>query len=116
MLVQLGIGISILVIIIVDIFLATDGIKGNTISEIIRNWSLHFSVVSYSVGVLCTHWFGLNARGPLFGQPSSAVFLGWSALVITIAGFILSRFDISIHPMIPLFLGMIAGYFLWSGS
>jgi hypothetical protein len=108
--------VLVAIIIGADVVLATNKLTGDTWSEVIRNWSLYLPAVPFGFGFLMTHWFGLNPKGPFFGQPSSAIFLGWLVIVVSMIGFACHKFGISIHPLIMLSLGGIAGYFLWSGG
>lgn len=53
--------VAILAIGGLDIYLAVDGDKGNTYSEVIREWSYSFRwlpvLVAVAFGALLTHWF-----------------------------------------------------------
>jgi hypothetical protein len=113
---KITVGILVFIIIMADVFLATNKLKGDTWSEIIRHWALYIPAIPFSFGYLMTHWFGLNPRGPFFGQPSSAILLAWLTIAISMIGFACHKLGISIHPLIMLSLGGVAGYFLWSGG
>lgn len=56
--VNIWILIAITVALIVwDIVLATDAVKGNTISELIALYDQRFPIIRFAFGVLCGHWF-----------------------------------------------------------
>jgi hypothetical protein len=76
------IGITVCVI-IVDIFLYTNGVEGDTISNIVRDWSHGRGfVLPFIWGVLATHFF-------LVGSVSSHTVLGWCIITAIIICMIL---------------------------
>lgn len=54
---------AVIVILAIDVRLATDGLPGNTYSEVLREWFQEFSWVyyglSFTLGVLMAHWGAL---------------------------------------------------------
>jgi uncharacterized membrane protein len=53
--------VTLVFIIILDVYLNYDNIPGNTISEKVRSWNYRFTWLSFVIagmmGMLLTHWF-----------------------------------------------------------
>lgn len=101
----------------VDVYLATDKIKGNTWSEVIRSWGTLTLVVPWLWGILGGHFFHpfMVKVNPVIQKPGNFALLIWLSCVITMLGFAMSRADVSTIPfmLVALALGIVAGVFLW---
>jgi len=58
--IKAGIIVTLIVVIGLDVYLATDNRTGNTYSEVIRGWFKKMTwlpiLVSFALGVLMAHW------------------------------------------------------------
>jgi hypothetical protein len=90
----------------IDIVWAVDGIKGNTISEVIRYGAERFKLISFAFGVLCGHFFHFDS----WHLPASQGIpvLLWCAVVAEI---------VSLSTPTPMFcylvFGVAVGMFCW---
>lgn len=51
------IGLIVLIVILWDIWLASDKTEGNTISEIITRLAYKYPLIPFALGMLAGHWF-----------------------------------------------------------
>jgi hypothetical protein len=90
----------------VDIYWAADGIKGNTISEVIRFSAERFKLIPFAWGILGGHFFHPNT----WHLPSSqgVATMIWCAMSVEM---------LSLGTTMPMFcylvLGVIAGMICW---
>ena len=103
----------LVIIIVVDLYLAFNNIQEDTISEVLQNWAYRrFFVITWAWGVLAGHLF-LTRANPLFNSPNPiTVLLGLTA-VILLAGLFNTTILALPAQVVLLILGVIAGYLLW---
>jgi hypothetical protein len=108
-------GIGLLGILIgLDIYLAADGVEGNTWSEILRQWSVITPVVPFIYGVLGGHFYHpVDGLDPIVDTPGNIALLVWVTVLIGVIGILTTKHDVEIAPWIPVIPGFIAGCFLW---
>lgn len=101
------------IIIVVDLFLAFNDIKEDTISEVLQNWAYsRFFVITWAWGVLAGHLF-LTRATPLFFNPNPIIVLLGLTLAILLAGLLYTNIVALPIQVVLLILGAIAGYLLW---
>ena len=103
-------------IVAVDLFLALNDVKGDTISEVLKGWAYRrFFVLTWAWGVLAGHLF-LTKATPVFSPPGNIwVLLGITAVVLG-AG-LSYKAVVGVPIQLALLLaGMGAGYLLWPQS
>jgi len=106
--------IIVVVLIIVDVWLAVDKLPGNTWSELLREASRHTLFVPWSLGVLLGHWFHpIDGLAALAGGASIWILVGLSAVLVGVG--LLLRFVVKWEPPAwPWALGgMVVGAILW---
>lgn len=111
----IAIGLILVAMLIgIDIYLATDSVKGNTWSEIIRMWSKHTTLVPWLMGILTGHFLHPydNFRAVL-GQPASIAVLLWLTGIVGILGLGFMRAGYPIPGWSLLIPAFIAGWLLW---
>lgn len=93
-----------------DVFVATNEVKDDTISEITRDLSHYLYVVPYALGGIMGHFF-LNKKDLGEGRPNR--FKTWLGTVLFV--FVLSFFLPNLHYMntAMLIAGFVIGAFLW---
>ena len=108
--------VMIAIIIVVDLFLAFNDIKEDTISEVLKRWAYsQFFVITWAWGVLAGHLF-LPREDPLFPDHSSLIVLLGLTFAILLAG-LFNKNTVAIPiQVILLILGTVAGYLLWPQS
>lgn len=107
--------VIIAVIILFDIYLYLNKTKGDTISNILKNWVYgKFFFITYFWGVLAGHFF-LGSYKSFFGNTS------WNLLIILEISLILLTFGVffkvKIRPagqIVLLLVGLSVGHFFWS--
>lgn len=106
--------LTITVLIIIDIFLATDGRKDNTISEVIALWGSRAPVLPYGFGFLMGHFFW-HRPGAVFAltEAQGALTATLIALILTVIGIWVRETGRSIHGLIPLLIGILCGHLFW---
>ena len=98
----------------VDIYLATDAIKGNTWSELLRAWSLKTPLGPWAIGVLSGHFFHpTNGFQAVLGQPSSIALLVWLTALVGMVGFWTLKAGLPIAGWVIILPAFIAGWLLW---
>lgn len=109
------IGVSLLAVLLgLDVYLAADGIKGNTWSEILRMWSKKTTIISWIYGGLGGHFFHWwNHDKALLGQPNSVVLLVWLTVVAAMVGVAALKMGHPIPPWAMLVPAFFAGALLW---
>jgi hypothetical protein len=106
------------VLMVWDVFLATNGQPGDTWSEQARIGAPLFPVLPWFLGAMVGHMFPLLGHRPrLFGRDAAAGAMGWlTALVILWSGLIQFGVDLPIAPpaiWLTALGGMGASYLLW---
>jgi hypothetical protein len=97
----------VLGIIIFDIVLASDGVKGNTISEVMRYWSSKVLLLPWAWGVLAGHFFHPSWSWQPH-QPIGVAILVWFSVAAWAVAYTVGM------PMLVLTgAGVVAGVFLW---
>ncbi len=110
--VLVAVGAIIVILIVWDIFLAVDGIGGNTWSELLRNAGLATPVVPWLGGVVMGHWFHpFEHAEPLITPPGNALALVALTLLVVLVGF-----ATNVPTWVPVPLGGAAGAVLWPVS
>ena len=107
--------VIIAIIILFDIYLYLNKTKGDTISNILKNWVYgKFFFITYFWGVLAGHFF-LGSYKSFFGNT------GWNLLIILEISLILLTFGVffkvKIRPtgqILLLLIGLSVGHFFWS--
>jgi hypothetical protein len=101
-------------LIVIDIWLATDRLPGNTWSEMLRELSRHTLFVPWSLGVLMGHWFHpIDELRPLAGGASIWILVGLSVALVAL-GLVLRFVFKYVPPAWPWTLGgMVVGAVLW---
>lgn len=100
--------VSILVIIF-DIYLATNKHAGDTISDVLLGWAYKVSIVPYLAGILMGHLFIPRKKTIKMKHITRISILGGvglSTLILMIASWY--------HPSIPLIIGIAAGAIFWA--
>lgn len=100
---------------VVDVYLATDRITGNTWSELTRSWAEKSIIIPWIAGVIAGHWFHWFKEGNAFNPTSMWVLIGLTIPVL-VGGILVHNL---VHPfpnwllMVVLQLGILAGALLW---
>lgn len=103
-------------VIVVDLFLAFNNIKEDTISEVLQNWAYsRFFVITWAWGVLAGHLF-LTRATPIFNSPNPIVVLLGLTTIILLAGLLNKTIVALPMQVVLLILGAVAGYLLWPQS
>jgi hypothetical protein len=109
-----GIGLGLLGLLIgLDIYLASNGVRGDTWSELLRTWGKATPLIPWAWSVLLGHWFHPDFTRTLFAQPTSVAFLLWFTVVLGIAGVAANTVGTPIPAWTVIIPGIIAGVFLW---
>lgn len=96
-----------------DLLPATNAVRGDTISEWLRDKSTSM-LVPWVAGVLCGHWFW-NVHGERTPDPT----LTWSVLPAIAILLFLAEIVAGVHaanPAFPFLAGFICGRFFWGQS
>lgn len=103
---------ALAVLIGVDIWLATDGVTGNTFSELIAAASWRLSVIPVGVGVLAGHWFwpGRRLPGSSLGTAAGLLAVGVGCLALNIW---IRQQGFELWPIVWAAPGLLAGRYLW---
>jgi hypothetical protein len=106
--------IIVAVLIIIDIWLATDRLPGNTWSELLRESSRHTLFIPWSLGVLMGHWFHpVDDFRAIAGGASIWILIALTAVLIVV-GLVLGFAAKYTPPAWPWALGgLVAGALLW---
>ncbi len=99
-------------LLVIDIYLATDSVRGNTWSELLRTWGKYTPFVPWVWAVLLGHWFNPGNKA-VFGQPTSVVILVWMTYILVISGLVLFKVQYPIPPWTVILPGIVAGMLLW---
>lgn len=110
--VLITLAVVVAALIVIDIFLATDPVKGNTWSELLRAAAENTPVVPWLWGLIMGHWFHPNdEQRPLIRPPVNAlVLLALSLLVLLIGS------GLTVSPWVPLVLALPIGALVWPVS
>lgn len=104
----------IAVIVGLDIYLAVDGLPGNTWSEIIRTWAKASPVIPWACGVLAGHFFHpVDNLEPVLARPGNIAMLVWLTVAVALFGVALSRSGYPIPPWAVVLPAMAVGALLW---
>jgi hypothetical protein len=95
-----------------DIYAASNGVDGDTESEVIRLFANRHPFLPLAMGVLMSHFFW-NVRASSFRLPRIATFVGLP--VVGIAGAVLDFAGLLpwVHPLAPFVIGIFLGRLLW---
>jgi hypothetical protein len=87
----------------IDIIWATDAVKGNTLSEVIRFWAERYKIIAFAWGGLGAHFF----HGDWWSLPRSAGIpvLLWCAFVVEI---------LSLSTSLPTYVYFVFGVVVWA--
>jgi hypothetical protein len=104
-----AIGLSVLtaVLIIFDIYLALNGVAGDTYSEIIRDAGHRMAFLPWCVGGLIGHWFWNGKRR------SNRYTWGLVLSVLALLEYLNLSHGIG-HPFVSFFVGMLSGRLVWA--
>lgn len=106
-----------LILSLYDIVPAVNDARGDTISEVLRQWSRDWPVLAYMWGVLGGHWFLGHAAyvtGSQRGDAALLVLSGWAALILCVGlQDYTERLGLGVHAAF-LLAGIAAGHFLWT--
>lgn len=102
--------VSTVGLIVYDIIPAISRPLGDTISEVLRDWSYRYWVIPLAFGVLNGHWFG-PAVQPV--QHGFWFLIGFGILSLIMGYFNIGHFDPS-NWWILVFLGFIMGATFWA--
>jgi len=111
----LPIGFSLLAILIgLDIYLAVDGLKGNTWSEILRMWGSKNALAPWIWCGLAGHYFHWKSTSkPILEPPANIAMLVWLTVLIFIVSMAMTRAGIPIPSWIIAPVAFIAWGLLW---
>lgn len=86
------------------------GERWKTISMVLQRRAYEFSIIPWSFGVLCGHWWwNVPNTEPIRGEPWIYIGLVWLTAMVGVADWLKFRR----HPALVLVVGIIAGHFLW---
>jgi hypothetical protein len=109
-------GLTIITVAIgLDVYLALDGIKGNTWSEMIRSMGFVSTFIPWVWGVLSGHFFHPNWQ-PWLKQPGGVAVLIWLSFLIPGVTTILMKAQVPYANWLPFVVCLIAALFggkLW---
>ena len=109
----LGVGF-IAALIGLDIYLAVDGLPGNTWSEIIRTWAKATPVIPWACGVLTGHFFHpVDNLEPVLARPGNIAMLVWLTVTVALFGVAMSRAGNPVPPWAVVLPAAVAGALLW---
>lgn len=91
-----------------DVYLALDGVRGNTWSELARKFALASPVLPWACGVLCGHFFH-----PAVTIGIHVPVLIWLTFAVAVTGAALRRAGRPVPPWAPLVPGFCAGWLTW---
>ncbi len=105
----------IILIIIFDVILYKNDTKGDTISNIIRDWiNGKYFFITFAWGVLAGHLF-LGAKSDIINnEPIRLGILIGIIIILAIVGIIINKRLKLFVQIILLVTGILAGHFLWS--
>ena len=109
---QIVVGIVTAIIIGFDIWLASNGVPGDTISVVIHKWAILAPFIPYVWGVLTGHFF-LPMHSPVFREPWASIVLGSSGIIMILLGILLRYFAITAPPLFFVFVGICAGHYFF---
>jgi hypothetical protein len=95
-----------------DIWLASNGVPKDTYSQVIHRWALLTPLIPYAWGVLAGHFFWSRSI-PIVSEPGASIWLGASGVLMIFLGMILRHFGINVLPLWFVFVGIVAGRFLF---
>ena len=97
----------VLVLVAVDVWLAADGVRGNTWSEVVHYWGTRIRFIPWCLGGLVGHFFAGGLLPSLPAEQGVPVLI-WATVVAQIlaAGF-------SVPPLVVAAAGMVAWGMLW---
>jgi hypothetical protein len=103
------------ILVIFDIYLFLNKTKGDTISNILRDWVYdRFFFITYLWGVLAGHFF-LGSKNPPFDSNTySLIIVIGIALILLIAGMAFRKRVRPIGQAVLLIFGAVIGHFFWS--
>ena len=108
--------LTVLVMLVAEIFLSLNDIKGDAISVIIRGWAYSRSFfITLAWGIVTGHLF-LGAKEPLLANNTiSVVSVAALVAIVALIGHKLKKFKINPLRQLLLFLGgAVIGHFIWS--
>lgn len=84
--IAIPIGVSLLVVLIgLDVYLAVDGVKGNTWSEILRSWGQSNGLAAWIwCGLAGHYWHWMEKSKPVIKQPGNIALLVWLTILVYI--------------------------------
>ena len=91
-----------------DIYVTVNAIRGDTISEIIARLGRNYAVLPFLWGVVVGHLFWSVRH---IGHKKSKLAVLWCWVLMLLALDLVDVYDIA--PIIPLFVGIVAGSALW---
>lgn len=92
-----------------DLFVAIEPTQGDTISEIMRDYSAGHPLIPTSIGVLSGHFFW--PKKERINGVWTAVLLSVVGLSLLLSGFI---FSLNWPPMYPFIGGVLIGHLVWA--
>lgn len=107
--VLIGLGVLVGALIVVDVFLATDEVGGNTWSELMRIAADKTPVVPWLCGLVMGHWFHPGeALDPLIDPPGNALALLLMSAIVLVIGYV-----VVLPPWLPLVIAAPIGALVW---
>lgn len=102
-----GIGL-IVAFVAYDMYLALDGVRGNTWSEVARHIAMTAPALPWTCGVLAGHCFHPRWRPRVRVLPLLAL-----TLAVVVVGIACRHVGVAPPPWAPLVPGFVAGWLLW---
>ena len=107
--------VTIVLIIVVDIWLALAGGYGATISEVLRDWSYRANFIPYGMGILMGHWFFNRRDIPDRALRTGMMWLAWATIIVmALANLAMGLYTSHLVGIAALHvIGVIIGAVLW---
>jgi hypothetical protein len=109
------VGISLLSVLIgLDFYLAFDGMKGNTWSEILRSWGAKNALTPWIWCGLAGHFFHWSKQSrPILHPPSNIALLVWLTALVFVVSVAMTRAGMPIPSWVVAPVAFVAWAILW---
>ena len=113
--ITIPVGLSLLAILIgLDIYLAVDGLKGNTWSEILRSWGRSNALAPWIwCGLAGHYWHWMEKSRPIIKNPGNIVTLVWLTLLVFIISTAATRAGLPVPAWVIAPIAFVVWGFLW---